>query len=569
VNRSRFSIVAVAVSAGALLVPAGAAVGTASPTSGPRVTAAGTAPVARLLLTVADGRAAAVERQVGALGGTVTKRLPLVSTLAVTVPPGAVARLAAAPGVLQLAPDARARVLGGGSFDGGPPSVYRKAVGADDASARAGADGSGVGVAVIDTGIANVPDLAGRVQPIVDDTGRARPCLNLSGESDCGDSYGHGTFVAGLIAGDGASSGGAVRGVAPGARLTSVKVAGRDGSTDVSTILAAIQWVVTYKDRYGIRVLNLSLGTDSSQSYRVDPLNFAVEKAWAAGLTVVVAAGNLGPNAATVTKPADDPLVVSVGAVDDRGTAGLGDDLLPNFSSRGPTLADGLSKPDLVAPGGHLLSLRAPGSTIDSLFPPANPGPYRRGSGTSMAAGTVSGAVALMLQMDPALTPDRVKFALTDTAAGAANADPNAVGAGVLSAYRAVTSAGPGLANVGVPRSNGLGRLDLSRGSVSLQSDTLLALPLDTATTAQLLLWRPTAYTASTWSDLSWRLSPFGTAAWSGTSWAEGRNWQGRNWQGRNWQGRNWQGATSYDQQDDSASYGRGGDGSASYGAWD
>jgi serine protease AprX len=389
-----------------------------------------------------------------------------------------------------------------------------------------------------------------------------QPCLNLSGEPGCTDSYGHGTFVGGLIAGDGSASGGAVRGVAPGARLTSVKVAGRDGSTDVSTILAGIQWVVTNKDRYGIRVLNLSLGTDSSQSYRVDPLNFAVEKAWAAGVTVVVAAGNLGPTAQTVTKPADDPFVVSVGAIDDRGTAGLGDDLLPDFSSRGPTLADGLSKPDLVAPGGHLLSLRAPGSTIDTQFPPANPGPYRRGSGTSMAAGVVSGAVALMLQSNPTLTPDRIKFALTNTAAGAPSTDPNAVGAGEPSAYRAVTSSGPGVANVGVPRSNGLGSLDLSRGSVSVQS--VSGLPMDTVSTAQLLLWRPTVYAASTWSTASWQLSPFATVNWPGTSWSEGRNWQGRNWQGRNWQG-----ATSYDQPAAGASYGHGGDGSASYGAWD
>ena len=158
---------------------------------------------------------------------------------------------------------------------------------------------------------------------------------------------------------------------------------------------------MSYKDQYGIRVLNLSLGTDSSQSYRVDPLNYAVERAWAAGLTVVVAAGNLGPTAATVTKPADDPFVLSVGAVDDRGTPGLGDDMLPDFSSRGPTAADGLSKPDLVAPGGHLISLRAPGSAIDTDFPPASPGPYRRGSGTSMATGVVSGVVALMFQMQP------------------------------------------------------------------------------------------------------------------------------------------------------------------------
>jgi serine protease AprX len=355
--------------------------------------------------------------------------------------------------------------------------------------------------------------------------------------------------------------------VAPAADLISVKVAGRDGSSDVSTILAAIQWVVSYRDAYNIRVLNLSLGTDSSQSYRVDPLNFAVERAWAAGITVVVAAGNLGPGGGSVTKPADDPFVVSVGAVDDRGTPGLGDDMLPDFSSRGPTIADGLAKPDLVAPGGRVLSLRSPGSTIDTQFPPATNGAYRRASGTSMAAGMVSGLAAIVLQMNPTMTPDRLKFALMETAAGAASFDRVAVGAGVPSAYRAATQAPDGLANVGLERSNGLGRLDLSRGSVLVQSDGLLPVTLGATSTAQLLLWQPTAFTTSTWNTLSWRLSPFAMTAWPGTEWA-GKNWQGKNWQGKNWQGKNWQGASWYEQHDETADYGTGGDGSASYGAW-
>ena len=317
--RTRSMLVVTALSAVALVVPSASAVAQQGPDiAAGRPLPAGTA-TDRLLVTVSADRAADVSRAVSALGGQVTRRLPLVSALAVSLPHGSVGRLATLPGVSSVVPDAKARVLGGVASDGGPSSVFRKVVGSEDA-AKAGADGSGVGVAVIDTGIANVPDLAARVRPVIDDTGQARPCLNLSGEPDCGDSYGHGTFVAGLIAGDGTSSAGAVRGVAPGAHLTSVKVAGRDGSTDVSTILAAIQWVVTYKDRYGIQVLNLSLGTDSTQSYRVDPLDYAVERAWASGLTVVVAAGNLGPAAGTVTKPADDPFVISVGAVDDRGT---------------------------------------------------------------------------------------------------------------------------------------------------------------------------------------------------------------------------------------------------------
>src|SRR4029077_1297314 len=144
----------------------------------------------------------------------------------------------------------------------------------------------------------NVPDLAGRVLPVSNDLNLLKPtspCENLTGEPTCDDNYGHGTFIAGLIAGNGASSNGAWSGVAPNANLVSVKVAGRDGSADVSNGLAGIQWVVSLKDHYGLKSLNLSLGTDSTQSYRVDPLNYAVEKAWDSGITVVVAASNNGP----------------------------------------------------------------------------------------------------------------------------------------------------------------------------------------------------------------------------------------------------------------------------------
>ena len=277
-------------------------------------------------------------------------------------------------------------------------------------------------VAVIDTGIADVGDLAGRVLPVTDRvTGVTTACQNLSGEDGCGDSYGHGTFIAGLIAGNGAASGGEYRGVAPGANLVSVKIAGRDGASDVSTVIAAIQWTVSFKDRYGIKVMNLSLGTDGTQSYKTDPLNYAVERAWGAGIAVVVAASNRGPAAGTIAKPGDDPWVITVGAVDDRGTPGVGDDSIPQFSSRGPTAADGLAKPDVVAPGAHVVSLRAPGSAIDTEFPNSIGNGYRKGSGTSMATAVVSGAVALMLQRNPAMAPDQVKYALMSTARNAAS----------------------------------------------------------------------------------------------------------------------------------------------------
>jgi serine protease AprX len=428
---------------------------------------------------------------------------------------------------------------------------------------RARLTGDGVTVALVDTGVTEVPDLAGRILPVRDDaTGKTSACLNLSGEPTCSDSYGHGTFLAGLIAGNGSSSGGAWMGMAPEADIVSIKIAGQDGSADVSTVLAAIQWVVSFKDQYSIRVLNLSLGTDSTQSYRVDPLNYAVERAWAAGVAVVVSASNRGPVGGSISKPADDPWVITVGAVDDRGTPGIGDDHLPNFSGRGPT-ADGITKPDIMAPGAHMVSLRAPGSAIDETFPSYIDGAYRRGSGTSMAAAVVSGGAALMLQAAPNMSPDRLKFTLISTAQRAASDDPNAVGAGVLDVYQASFAAPPGTSNLGLPRSNGSGSLRLSRGTVLVQTNDPARTILNGLMTAQLLLWDPIGYTTGKWSAKSWYTTTWYLSGWYRT------NWHGSNWQGSNWQGSNWQGSTWYGQPDNTSSYGSNWQGSTWYGAWE
>jgi subtilisin family serine protease len=500
----------------------------------------------------------APEQAVRRLGGQVTRALPIVAGFAATVPAAAVGELARQPGVRAVTPDSRVRVQGAAS--GGVRSVYTKAIRADSAWNR-GITGRGVTVAVLDTGVASVPDLAGRLVQVRDDTtGQVTPCKNLSGELDCNDRYGHGTFIAGLVAGNGASSDGTWKGVAPEARILSVKAAGADGAADVSNILAAIQWVVSFKDRYNIRVLNLSLGTDSTQDWRTDPLNYAVERAWAAGMTVVVSASNQGPNPGTITKPADDPWVITVGATDDRGTAGVGDDLLPDFSGRGPT-AHGLAKPDVAAPGAHVVSLRAPGSTIDNRFPWYVDGSYRQGSGTSMATGVVSGAVALMLQANPGFTPDRVKHALKATARDAASSDPMAVGAGVIDANAAAFSAPAGVANQGLVLSTGQGSLAASRGSVQVQTDSPLASvlgPVLGATlTAQLLLWNPGGYTGSQWVPSHWYLSTWEVHRWYRVSWY-GNDWPGFKWRGSSWYG-----------QAQDESYGSSLPGSAWYGAWE
>jgi len=220
-----------------------------------------------------------------------------------------------------------------------------------------------------------------------------------------------------------------------------------------------------------------------------------------------------------------------------------------------------VAKPDVVAPGAHVISLRAPGSTIDTQFPWYVDGSYRRGSGTSMATGVVSGAVALILQANPGFTPDRVKYALTATARDAASADPMAVGAGVVDVHAAAYSAPAGVANRGLVRSNGQGSLALSRGSVQVQLDdplgTILGPVLGATLTAQLLLWNPGGYTGAPWIPSNWYVSTWEINRWNRVSWY-GNDWPGSKWHGSSWYG-----------QENGESYGSSLPGSAWYGAWE
>jgi len=490
-------------------------------------------------------------------GGAVTQDLSIAGGFAATLPSTAIPSIARTEAVRAISLDGPVHVLG--SPDPSKlRSVYQKSVNADR-TWSSGYTGSGVTVALVDTGIANVADLAGRVKTVTTDAlgFQTAPCMNFSGESNCNDSYGHGTFIAGIIAGSGASSGGAYTGIAPSAKLVSVKIAGADGSADVSKVLAAIQWVVSYKDTYGIKVLNLSLGTDSAQTYQTDPFDYAVERAWQAGIAVVVSAGNLGPNPQTISKPADDPFVITVGAVDDKGTQGVGDDELPNFSSRGPTAADGLTKPDVAAPGAHIASLRAPGSAVDTNFPTYIDANYRRGSGTSMSAGVVSGAAALLLQAHPTWSPDRIKFALMSTARNVASNDANDVGSGEIDVYGAL-NAPSGLANQGVTPGNGMGSLDLSRGSVQTQLDDPTGTVLSGMQTAQLLTFSNLLYVTTPWTSLTWPVSQFAGSGWYGSGWY-GSGWYGSGWYGSGW----------YGQPGGSGWYGSGWYGSGWYGVWD
>ena len=282
-------------------------------------------------------------------------------------------------------------------------------------------NGHDIVVAVIDSGIDSTHDLG---------TSGSRVVYSqsfVSGDSSTGDAYGHGTHVAGIVGGDGTSASAApyvVKGLGTGVKLINLRVLDKNGASSDSTVIAAIQAAISLKtsNKFNIRVINLSLGRPVMTSYQNDPLCQAVEAAWAHGIVVVVAAGNLGrylPTAGygTILSPANDPSVITVGAMNTNGTLSRTDDKMASYSSKGPTAIDHIVKPDLVAPGNRILSLRAASSLLASqLSSSVFETNYLQLSGTSMAAPMVSGTAALLLQQNPNLSPDQVKAKLMASA---------------------------------------------------------------------------------------------------------------------------------------------------------
>jgi serine protease AprX len=444
------------------------------------------------------------------LGGHVGRGLPIVHGFAATVPRSQLPELRSAASVAAVWEDVPLHMSDAGdldALDALPPTPWGEAI--DLPRARTGYDGTGVTVAMVDTGVAEVPDLTSRVVERVD----------FTSEGDGLDRFGHGTHMAGLIIGDGTASGGVHAGAAPGASLVSVKVAGADGSTDISTVLAGLQWVASNEERLGIRVLNLSFGTDSTQSTAIDPLNYAVEQLWTSGVLVVVAAGNGGPLPSTVEKPGDDPFVLTVGAADPAG-------LPAPFSAQGPTV-DGFAKPDLLAPGVSIVSTRAPGSTIDVGRPHARvDADYFKGSGTSQATAITAGVAALVLEANPALTPDAAKTILMDSAH-----------TGILNAAAAVKDAldPPLLEAPAFAPSNGLGSLEASRGSLHVAVDPTGSGVLTPVVGEVTVLGAP--WDAKTWSTTFWASGIWDPIPWRAVSWV---GWDAKTWSAKTWSAKTW-----------------------------
>lgn len=416
-----------------------------------------------------------------------------------------------------------------------------------------GFNGKGVDIALIDTGVTAVPGLAipGKV---VDG-----PDLSFDGSrADLRhrDGFGHGTHLAGIIAGRDSSAPAYPGdkdtqvhfvGVAPGARIVNMRAGDGNGAVDVSQVIAAIDWVVEHRNTDGlnIRVLTLAYGTDSKQSSLVDPLSAAVERAWKAGIVVVVAAGNDG-NAAPLRNPATNKYVISVGALDGLRTNGASAQPIPDF-----TPCAGSRTVDLIAPGGSIVSLRVPGSHADRNAPQARVAErFFLGSGTSQAAAVVAGAAALIVEQRPNATPDEIKNVLVSTSASIRKASQACQGAGVVNMW-AARYGSRGLPQTHL-KATGVGSLELARGSDHLEmggiplvgEKDVFGKTFDSAVWASLgTRWNGGTWNGSEWTGVSWSGLSWSGVSWSGLSWS-GVSWSGLSWSGVSWSGVSWSGGT-------------------------
>jgi serine protease AprX len=420
------------------------------------------------LVQVAHGTAGAIAAKATAAGATDVAALDNLDIVTARVSAEALRSLQSDWRVSFLATDVVVSAAGGFSADV-KPSAGVAAI--DAPQAWGSSTGRGITVALMDTGVAAHPDLAGSVLARVDFVGDG--ALQL-------DPAGHGTFVAGLIAAHGSS----FKGVAPDAKLVSLRVLDANGNGSLHAVLAAFDWLLQNRVAYRIKVLNLSFGARQVSSYQQDLLAAVVESAWFAGVTVVAAAGNRGPLPGTVATPGADPFILTTGSFDDQGTAGTGDDRESLFSGRGPTL-DGFVKPDVLAPGEHVVSLRASDDPTVSG--------YTRMTGTSVSNAMAAGVAALVLQLHASYTPTQVKGAI------------------VAGSRKVWGSKTPGL----------------------LADNPLWAspAPVNANLVPSSLLLR---FLAASGADVG-----SGGMSWEGISW-EGISWEGLSWEAISWEGISW-----------------------------
>jgi serine protease AprX len=441
-----------------------------------------------------------VEKQVARLGGTAIKDLKIINALAARMSAGAALELSHRPDVRWVSLDAPVvsttctKCVDTSKL----ANAYIRAIKADQVwNTSPYLQGKSIGVAVLDSGVNPNGDLftsAGVNRQVAD------VHFNSDVNQNSSDGYGHGTHVASIVGGDGSESGGKYIGVAPLVNIVNVKVSNDDGSALMNDVVAGLQWVLENKNTYNIRVVNLSLNSSVAESYHTSPLAAAVEILWFNKIVVVASAGNRGNGA--IFPPANDPFIITVGATDDKGTSGLNDDVLASFSAYGTTV-DGIKKPDLVAPGTNIIA-----RVVNQNMGLANAHPsnkvdtqYFRMSGTSMAAPMVSAAIALLLQDEPGLTPDQVKFRLMSTASKTwPGYNATQSGAGYLDVYAAVRGTTTKSANTGLRASQLLttGPTPITWGSVG---------------------WNSVGWNSVGWNSVGWNSVGWNSVGWNSDHW--------------------------------------------------
>lgn len=523
------------------------------------------------------GAAARLLERAEDLGAQILRNLPLIDGFSASMSRAAVDVLRADPTALMVSPDRAVKpmsLLGPTPVNGGLMSDVTRIVGAQSMWAR-GYTGQGVDVAVIDTGVAPVAGFRSRIVN--------GPDLSFDyqgGAPAYVDAYGHGTHMAGIIAGrDDSATASAVGctacynssgysdpakyvGVAPNARIVNVKVGASDGGTDVSQVIAALDWVAQYRTSNGlnIRVVNLSYGTDATQDRNRDPLVYAVEAAWRKGLFVVVAAGNDGTTIADLANPAKSKLVYAAGASDPLGTLEREDDRVPAFAQRGTTLRH----VDAIAPGVSIKSLAVPGSFIATNYPATFDGRFIRGTGTSQGAAVTSGVAALLIGKYPTITPDGLKTLLNTTAYPIYGDSEILRGHGLIDA--AVASAVPlPLPGLQTTSATGAGTLEGARGTAHIgigstaltgEKDifgrafnaTVWASGANAGTNWNAGKWNGNAWSGSTWTGTNWNSVKWSARTWTGQRWSSlkfsSMTWNGQRWSGNGWNGQRWSGGS-------------------------
>ncbi len=439
------------------------------------------------LVQVAHGTAGAVAAKATAAGATDVAALDKLDIVTARLSADAFRRLQGDSRVSYIAADGVVTAAGGDEHFERFNGNGKLSPGVDAIDAQAAwttTTGKGATVALMDTGVADHPDLKGSVVARVDFVNDGATMLDPSG---------HGTFVAGLIAAHGNN----FKGVAPDAKLVSLRVLDVKGRGTMHSVLAAFDWLLKNRTTYRIGVLNLSFGAPQKATYHRELLAGVVESAWFAGVAVIAAAGNDGAGPGTITMPGADPFVVTVGSFADQGTLDRNDDRESLFSSRGPT-TDGFTKPDVLAPGEHIVSLRAAGSAMDESGPRNLDGtPYARLSGTSASTAMATGVAALVVSAHRNYSPTQIKGAI------------------VAGARRIARTRTPGL-----DADNSLTVQPARVNGGVLPSMVLLTLLAQSGTNFKMgVSWEGITWEGISWESVSWEGVAWESVSWEGVTW--------------------------------------------------